>query len=159
MDRNSLFAQQSCDQQSEPDSLQQKTAGSTYSESLRLLLQQFGAYRPIKSDVSVNRHPPNSWRIWYLALTLQVEMSTSLARHLSIALDFASLAFITGNPPGDRQHHATPAYCPLVYMPSPYHAMEIYRFRLVRVCVPLVWSAFLLELLVSSVDSCCPVSV
>ena len=33
-----------------------------------------------------------------VALTLQVEMSTSLTRHLSIALDFASLAFITSNP-------------------------------------------------------------
>lgn len=33
-----------------------------------------------------------------IALTLQVEMSTSLTRHLSIALDFASLAFITDSP-------------------------------------------------------------
>ena len=54
-----------------------------------------------------------------VALTLQVEMSTSLTRHLSIALDFASLAFITGN------HRRSSASCHTCLLPPDIHAEPI----------------------------------
>lgn len=65
---------------------------TTYSESLKLLLQQLGAYRP-RCPMSTLQTPA------YEATkhTFQIEMPTALTRDLPIALNFATFAFITAS--------------------------------------------------------------
>ena len=75
-------------------------------------------------------------------------MPASLTRHLSIALDLSSFALITAPNSSDKVrdifnslglragHHKNPRIS--------YQAIEMYRFRFARVCVPLSGPAFLL---------------
>jgi hypothetical protein len=70
-------------------------------------------------------------------------VATTLARYLAIAFDLASLTLITGESDGVRLFQSKGTSVSVLEL-SAYHAMEIYRFRFARVCVPLFDSAFLL---------------
>lgn len=80
-----------------------------YSESLKLLLQQLGAYRPDLIVSSGVPAPSGGTQAGHCALhhmpwvirsmvdkshTLEIQMSASLTGDLSVALDFAAFAFV-----------------------------------------------------------------